>query len=282
MLIYGTVFTIINKKKPAQQLYYLNYDSKHKSDQSNEASMDINLKKLDILYEDDELLIVNKPSGLLTIPDRYRKDIPNLLDQLKQSRPNLFVVHRLDKGTSGLICFAKNENAHKLMNDLFESRQIDKYYVALVKGVPSHQKGLIDAGLSPLAKGGMKVDMKRGKPSVTEYEVLETFGRYTFLQAKILTGRMHQIRVHMKYIGHPLLVDELYASNTEFYLSEVKRKKFNLKKDTVERPILTRVPLHAQRLKFIHPITAEQLEISCPLPKDIQAVLNQFRKWIKD
>jgi len=238
-------------------------------------------KQYQVLWEDEHLLVAEKASGLLTIPDRYRTDIPNLYHLLGEKYGEIFIVHRLDKGTSGVVCFAKTKEAHRLLNLQFEARKPVKLYHALVKGVPYEEAGTIDAGLSMSKEGGMHVDIKRGKPSVTEYKLLEAFDRFSLVEAKILSGRMHQIRVHMKHIGHPLAVDERYAEKKDLYLSEVKRKRFNLKKDTVERPILSRVPLHAHYLSFEHPITQEKIEVKSEVPKDMRAVLTQLRKWSK-
>ncbi|MFK7797747.1 MAG: RluA family pseudouridine synthase [Aureispira sp.] len=235
--------------------------------------------KHQILWEDEHFLLANKPSGLLTIPDRYREDLPNLYHLLQAQYPEIYIVHRLDKGTSGIVCFAKTKEAHRLLSQQFEARTPVKQYYALVRGVPYEQSGKIEVGLSPRKEGGMRVDAKRGKPSITAYEVVEAFDHYALLNAIILTGRTHQIRVHCKHLGHPLAVDPLYGSAEALYLSEIKRKRFNLKKTTDERPLLNRVPLHAHALELAHPITGATITQECPLPKDFRAVLNQLRKW---
>lgn len=238
-------------------------------------------KDYTVLFEDEHLIIVDKRSGLLTIPDRYRTDIPNLYNILQTTYEEVYVVHRLDKGTSGIICFAKTKEAHRLLSLQFQERIPLKRYHAIVQGVPFESEGVIDAGLSPNKEGGMRVDIKRGKPSVTEYKVLDSYGQFALIEATILTGRTHQIRIHLKHLGHPLAVDPLYANKEELYLSEIKRKKFNLKKHTDERPLLTRVPLHAHYLSFEHPITQKAIEIECVYPKDMRAILNQLNKWGK-
>ncbi|BDS11076.1 RluA family pseudouridine synthase [Aureispira anguillae] len=238
-------------------------------------------KDYTVLLEDEHLLIVNKRSGLLTIPDRYRADIPNLYHKLQAVYGEIYIVHRLDKGTSGLICFAKTKEAHRLLSLQFEAREPVKRYYAIVQGVPFEKEGIIDVGLSPNKEGGMHVDIKRGKPSVTEYQVIEAFGQFSLVEATILTGRTHQIRIHFKHLGHPLAVDALYANKSELYLSEIKRKRFNLKKNTDERPLLSRVPLHAHSLKLLHPVTNEPIDINCEVPKDMRAILSQLRKWSK-
>lgn len=238
-------------------------------------------KAYEIIFEDEHLLIANKYSGLLTIPDRFRPDIPNLYEELKKIYTEIYIVHRLDKGTSGLICFAKTKETHKQMSQQFEARLPVKHYYAIVKGVPMESKGVIDAGLSPNTNGTMRVDIKRGKPSITHYEIKEAFGNYALVDVQIMTGRMHQIRVHLKHLGHPLAVDAAYINKKTLYLSEFKRRKFNLKKDTEETPLLSRVPLHAYSLSFEHPITGKEVAVTCDMPKDMRATLNQLRKWSK-
>lgn len=238
-------------------------------------------KQYSIVFEDEHLVIVEKPSGLLTIPDRYLPEIPNLYNILQKDYENIFVVHRLDKGTSGLVCFAKTAEAHRLLSLQFESREPIKRYLAIIQGTPFEKEGVIDAGLSPNAEGGMHVDIKRGKPSVTAYKVLESFDNFSLVEATILTGRMHQIRVHFKHLGYPLAVDPLYTKKENLFLSEIKHKKFNLKKEEDELPILSRVPLHSYYLSFVHPITKEPITVNSDLPKDMQATLNQLRKWSK-
>jgi RluA family pseudouridine synthase len=236
-------------------------------------------KDYTVLLEDEHLIIVNKRSNLLTIPDRYRLDIPNLYNILQADYGEIYTVHRLDKGTSGVIIFAKTKEVHRLLSLQFQAREPLKRYYAIVKGVPFEKAGVIDVGLSPNKEGGMHVDIKRGKPSVTEYRVVEDFTHFSLIEAVILTGRTHQIRIHFKHLGHPLAVDAFYANKEELYLSEIKRKRFNLKKNTDERPLLTRVPLHAHSLRLNHPVTKELIEVDSEVPKDMRAILSQLRKW---
>ena len=240
------------------------------------------IRSPEILFEDQYIIAVNKPSGVLSIPDRFNPNLPNLVSSLKIKYPDIIPVHRLDKFTSGVILFAKDAETHKLISADFESRNVEKYYIALVDGIPSPDSGRIDVPISEstVTRGKMLVH-KRGKSSITEYKVLKSFKTYSLLYLKLFTGRMHQIRVHMQYLGNPLIVDQLYGKRDSFYLSEIKHKKFNLGKSDDEKPLLTRQPLHAEKLVIIHPYTSERLEIQSPLPKDIQAVIHQMEKWIK-
>jgi 23S rRNA pseudouridine955/2504/2580 synthase/23S rRNA pseudouridine1911/1915/1917 synthase len=230
-----------------------------------------------ILEEDENLVAINKPSGLLTIPDREGKEI-SLKQILKNKYGDIFTVHRLDKDTSGLVAFAKNEEAHKQLSQLFEARETIKIYNGFVLGSPFEKSGTINESIAehPVKKGLMTV-YKKGKESITEYEVLENFKLYSWMQFHILTGRTHQIRVHMKHIGHPIACDELYGDGKPVFISSIKRKKFNLSKDAEEeRPILSRLALHASKLKF--QLNNKTYELEAELPKDLRALLQQLRK----
>jgi len=239
-----------------------------------------------IIEEDEKLVAVNKPSGLLTIPDREGKEI-SLKQILKNKYGEIFTVHRLDKNTSGLVVFAKTEAAHKELSQLFEARETVKIYNGLVLGSPFQKSGTIDEPIAehPFKKGLMTVYKKarpddpvgRGKESITEYEVLENFKFYSWMQFKILTGRTHQIRVHMKHLGHPIVCDELYGDGKPVFISSIKKKKFKLaKNEESERPILSRLALHSFQLKFV--LFHRKYELEAELPKDMRALLQQLRK----
>ncbi|MEO1437045.1 MAG: RluA family pseudouridine synthase, partial [Bacteroidota bacterium] len=232
-----------------------------------------------IIFEDEHILVVNKPAGFLSIPDRYNPKLYNLKTFFENRGTPVFMVHRLDKDTSGVLCLAKNAKCHKALNQQFESRQVKKDYLCLSIGVLFDKSGLIDR---PIAKSqsraGRMVVHKSGKPSQTQYEVLQEFGHYSLVKAEPLTGRQHQIRVHMSAIGHPLLVDPIYSNKAGFFLSEIKRK-YNLGKDREERPLISRTTLHAAALSFQHPETGATLRFEAPLPKDMNAVIRQLEKW---
>lgn len=239
--------------------------------------------KLEIVYEDEALLIANKPAELLTIPDRFDATKPNLVGLLSTYYSDkIWVVHRLDRETSGIICFAKTEEAHKNLSQQFFNRTVDKIYLALVDGKPGTETGTIDApiGPHPTLPGKMTV-IRTGKAALTDYKILDVFKAFSLVEAHIHTGRTHQVRVHFKHIGHPLAVDPLYGKRAAFFLSEVKNRKYQLGKEQEERPLMSRTSLHAYQLTLDHPLTAEQMTFSAPLPKDFQAVLNQLEKWGK-
>lgn len=240
----------------------------------------------EILYQDEDLLIVNKPAGMLTIPDRFDANLPSVGKFLKREmgdRYKVFVVHRLDRETSGLMCFALNAEAHRNLSIQFEKREVEKLYWALTEGRYTEPTGTIEAWLEPNpAKGGTMRVSRNGKRAITDYEVLEQFRDNALVQANIRTGRMHQIRVHFAYIGHPLTVDTLYGRKSEFFLSSIKKRYRTSEKDDIELPLMTRTTLHAKILRLNHPTTGERLNFECDLPKDFAAVLNQLQKWSKD
>lgn len=230
-----------------------------------------------ILQEDEHLVVINKPAGLLTIPGRDPKEI-SLKQLLKQHYGNIFTVHRLDKETSGLVVFAKHEESHKALSQLFEARETIKIYKGLVLGSPSQKEGVINEPIAehPVKKGLMTV-YKKGKESITEYEVEESFRLFTWMHFRILTGRTHQIRVHMKHLGHPIVCDELYGDGKPVFISTIKKKNYNLsKEEEAERPILSRLALHATKLEF--QLGGKLYQLEAPLPKDLRALLQQLRK----
>ena len=233
-----------------------------------------------LIFEDDDFVAMNKPSGLLSIPDREGKEV-SLKSLLQEKYGQIFTVHRLDKDTSGLIVFAKNETAHRHLSIQFEERQTEKIYVGLVLGSPTNQTGTINLPIAEntVTKGTMLIN-RRGKESITDYEVLESFGSYSWMQFRIHTGRTHQIRVHMKDMGHPIVCDELYGDGKPLLLSSLK-SKFKLSKNELEeRPILNRLALHASKLSF-HNLAGEKITVQADLHKDLKASLQQLTKWKK-
>src|SRR5687767_6112019 len=236
------------------------------------------------IAETEDWIALNKPSGLLSIPDREGKDI-SLKKLLIEKYDSIFTVHRLDRGTSGLIVFAKTEQAHKHLSQQFaregsfgEERQTEKIYLGFVLGSLADKKGTIDAPISehPVKKGLMTV-YRKGKESLTDYEVQEDFKIFSWVQFKIHTGRTHQIRVHAKHIGHPILCDDLYGDGKPILLSSLKHKFKLSKNELEERPILNRLALHALSLQF-KDTNDDVIKLEAPLPKDLKALLQQLRK----
>jgi len=232
----------------------------------------------DIIHENEDVIVINKPPGLLSIPDREAKE--NSLKKILQDKyGQIFTVHRLDRETSGLIVFAKNEETHKHLSKQFQDRQTEKIYHGLVLGSLAQKKGLIEAPIAehPVKKGLMII-YKNGKESLTDYEVLEDFGIFSNVQFRIYTGRTHQIRVHAKHIGHPVACDKLYGDGKPIFLSAFKHKFKLSKNQEEEKPILSRLALHSYRLSF-KDAHGTNHEFEAPLPKDFKALLQQLRKW---
>lgn len=234
--------------------------------------------KLAIIFENERFVAVNKPSGLLTIPDRHNELLNSLYKTLKLQHEKIFIVHRLDRETSGLILFAKDETTHKYLSQLFEQRNVEKYYHGIITGSLQNMKGIIDEPITEhsVHKGIMVVHAK-GKSSVTEYEVLEDYGIYSLVQFKIQTGRTHQIRVHMKHLGHPIACDELYGDPKPVLLSSFKRNFKLSNHDDEERPLLNRLALHSYELKFKDGDN-NLFDLKAQLPKDMRALLQQLKK----
>jgi len=230
-----------------------------------------------IVFENYDFIAINKPPGLLSIPDREGKEI-SLKRILQEKYGNIFTVHRLDKDTSGLILFAKNETAHKYLSMQFEKRQTKKIYLGLVAGSPARAKGTLDDPIAehPVKKGLMVINRK-GKESVTDYEVLENFGIYSWVKFQIHTGRTHQIRVHMKNMGHSIACDDLYGDGKPVLLSSFKHKFKLSKNEEEERPLLNRLALHSFQLAFSE-VPGSIKELTAPLPKDLRATLQQLEK----
>lgn len=223
---------------------------------------------LDIVYEDGDVVVVNKPRGLVVhpAPGHYTGTLVNgLLAHCKDLsgingvlRPG--IVHRIDKDTSGLLMVAKNDKAHLSLASQLKAHTVNRKYVAIVHGVIPHEMGTIDApiGRDPKNRQQMAVVFENSKPAVTHFIVLERFKEYTLVELKLETGRTHQIRVHMKYIGYPLAGDPKYGP-----------------KNTLE---LDGQALHAQTLGFDHPRTGERLEFEAPLPPEMVAVIEYLKQ----
>jgi len=238
--------------------------------------------QIETIYEDDDIIIVNKPAGLLVIPDRFNAELPSLnkLMEIKTGQ-RIWVVHRLDRETSGVICFAKNEETHRYLSIAFQERDVNKFYAGLVIGIVIPSEGRIESPIAehPAANGKMIV-ARKGKIAVTDYKVAEQWPLYSLMQFQIHTGRTHQIRVHMQSIGHPIVCDELYGDGQPFLLSNIKRKYRMSEKDEQEKPLLSRLGLHAYRIEF-QKEDGKLISAEAPLPRDIAACVKQLNKWTK-
>ncbi len=237
----------------------------------------------EIVHTDPDFYIINKDADVLTIPDRFDPFKLNVYGKLKADSEDVFIVHRLDRETSGILVFARNAEAHRNLSLQFQEREADKFYLALVSGRPYPTESVIDKPIGPDPRGGnkMRIDPHGGKPSATAYETVETYRDYALVRLQLFTGRTHQVRVHMASVGHPLAVDPTYGGGEQLYLSKIKGKRFNLKNGDPERPILNRVSLHAYQLAFDHPSTNERVDFSADPPKDFRSAVRQLGKWSK-
>jgi RluA family pseudouridine synthase len=236
------------------------------------------MKIADILiYENDDFIVLNKPAGLLSIPDREGKNI-SLKKILQDEYGKVFTVHRLDKDTSGLIVFAKDESLHQLLSHQFEQRQTEKIYLGLIIGSPLKEKDNIDSPIMehPTKKGVMIINRK-GKEALTDYEVLNAYGIFSWVRFQIHTGRTHQIRVHMKHIGHPIACDKIYGDGKAILLSSIKHNYKLSRNEEEEKPILNRLGLHAYQLRFSSSDN-NTYQFEAPIPKDLKATLQQLDK----
>ncbi len=214
---------------------------------------------LKVLWEDDALLVVDKPSGLLSLQDGYDPRAPHLARLLEPVYGRLWIVHRLDKETSGVIVLSRSSAAHHSLNDQFAGRQVKKTYHALIAGRPAWDETLIEL---PLRKNGDRqhrtiVDHSYGKPAATHCRVLETAMGFTLIEAHPYTGYTHQIRAHLAAAGYPILGDPLYRG--------------------LETPLIHRVALHALKISFLHPVSKSPVEFEAPYPLDFNTALQSIR-----
>ncbi len=237
---------------------------------------------LSLLYEDESLVVIDKPAGMVVHPARghWRGTLTAALawhfEHLSSVggavRPG--IVHRLDRETSGVIVVAKTDSAHLRLAEQFAARTVEKQYFAVVVGMPDRDRDVIDEPLGVHPHQREKMAIRRGHPdsreAVTRYEVLERFTGFAAVQAFPKTGRTHQIRVHLTHAGYPILCDRLYGGRSVITLGEVRKTRD-------ETPLLERLALHAQTLGITHPETGERLEFTAPLPPDLQAVLSELK-----
>lgn len=232
-----------------------------------------------VIYSDEDIIVLNKRSGILIAADRYNPDVPRLDLLAEKEFGKLYAVHRIDKDTSGLIIYARNPEAHKNLSMQFEQRKVHKTYHALVYGHPMWEDLHVDLALQPDGDARHRtVPSKRyGKPSVTDFHLIGTCGPYSWIEAKPLTGRTHQIRVHLQANNLSIVCDPLYSGNQKpVRLSEIK-KKWN-GDEYEERPLLSRLALHAYKIELTHPTSGETVTYTAPYPKDMEATRKQLSK----
>ncbi len=239
---------------------------------------------ISVLYSDEDIVVVDKPVGLLAVPDRYDPDAPVATNLLKTDFGKLLVVHRIDKDTSGVLVYARNADSHRELNGAFGTGAVKKVYRALVRNLPSWEETECEL---PLRMDGDRqhrtvIDAAEGKASRTVFKLLEAYKGMVgaagagLVEARPETGRTHQIRVHLSALGHPCYCDPLYGDGQPLLLSRVKR---GWRGDPFkERPLMSRTALHAFSADFAHPRTGAPLHMEAPLPKDMRATITQFGK----
>lgn len=232
-----------------------------------------------VIYQDDDIVVLNKRSGLLIAQDRYNPDAPRLDLEAEKEFGKLYAVHRIDKDTSGIVVYARNAEAHKNISMQFEKHEVKKIYHCLINGRPLWKELHVDLPLQPDgdARHRTVVNQKFGKKSITDFKVIGECGPYTWIEARPLTGRTHQIRVHLAENKFCIVCDPLYSGNQKpIRLSEIK-KRYN--GDTQEeRPLLSRLALHAYKITFIHPSTGKEVTFAAPYQKDMDSTRKQLAK----
>lgn len=235
-----------------------------------------------VIYADDDIVAVNKRSGILIAADRYDADAPRLDTAVEKEFGRIFAVHRIDKDTSGLVLYARTEEAHRALSMQFEKREVQKVYHCLVNGHPLWQEQHVDLKLLPDGDERHRtvVNKRTGKPSVTDFRLIGNCGPYSWLEARPHTGRTHQIRAHLKANGLSIVCDPLYSGNQKpVRLSDFKRRWNGDPQE--ERPLLSRLALHAYSLTARHPRTGETMTFTAPYPRDLEAVRCQLAKLFK-
>ncbi len=236
--------------------------------EAKEISLEAQEIPLDIIYEDNDIIVVNKPKGLVVHPANGNPDgtlVNAIINICKDSlsgiggeiRPG--IVHRLDKDTSGLIIIAKNDKAHITLSEQIKNHEVNKTYIALVRGIVKENEATINMPIGRSTKDRKKMAVsKNGKNAITHFKVIKRYENYTLLEIKIETGRTHQIRVHMSHIGYPVVGDAVYSNG---------KNPFGV----------TGQMLHAKNLVFNHPITNKELNLEAPLPEYFEEVLNKLK-----
>lgn len=245
----------MNYKLKAGDILTVNISENESSEKIPPVKMD-----LDIVYEDEDIIVINKPAGLPIHPslNHYEDSLANGLAYYFESQGKPFIfrcANRLDKNTSGLTVIAKHLVSGNIISTMVKNREFHREYNAIVKGKLELKKGTIDAPISRITGDTIarQVDFENGERAITHYNVIDEKNGYSLISIHLETGRTHQIRVHFKYIGHPLIGDELYNPDFEY---------------------MNRQALHSHKITFRHPITREALEFIAPLPSDMQHVLS--------
>ncbi|MGB3619606.1 MAG: RluA family pseudouridine synthase [Catalinimonas sp.] len=230
-----------------------------------------------ILHEDDDFLVINKPPHVPTLHERHNTDERNLLDLARDYHPDAQMGHRLDKETSGALAIAKHPEAYRHLSMQFEHREVTKMYHAVVDGLHDFEGVVVYLPIRVRRNGTVQIDKAGGKEAETLFNTVRPFRRHTLVACYPVTGRMHQIRVHLACLRASIVMDRTYGGKP-IYLSQVKRK-FNLKRGSEEQPLIGRVALHAHTLNFAR-MDGERINVEAPYPKDFRALMAQLEKSI--
>lgn len=237
------------------------------TDKEEDMSVKPEKMNIDIVYEDDDVMVINKKSGVVVhpAPGNYSGTLVNGLMYLSKDlshvngefRPG--IVHRIDKDTSGLLIVAKNDKAHRILAEELKEKKIKRKYIALVSGVINHDIGEIDApiGRDPSDRKKMCVTSTNSKDAITHFRVLERYKNASLIECELETGRTHQIRVHMKYINHPVINDPVYGKSNHGEFGQL---------------------LHAKEITFTHPTTKEVMTFSCEVPEEFNKILEEYKE----
>lgn len=223
-----------------------------------------------ILFQNEDYVLINKPPFISTLEDRNAPN--NILEIARQYLDDPQVCHRLDKDTSGVLAIAKNPEAYRHLSLQFENRQVRKVYHAVADGIHQFKNKVVDAAILKLNDGTVKI-AREGKPAQTAFTTLDTFKNHTLIECRPVTGRMHQIRIHLRLLRAPITGDEVYGGQP-FFVSSVKRG-FNLKRQAEEQPLIKRMALHAYSLEFAL-LDGKTVKIEAPYPKDFKALVRQL------
>lgn len=243
--------------------------------------------KISVIHDDADLCAVDKPAGWSTVSERWDTHATPVIDALwavwKKQDPDALrphVVHRIDKDTSGVLLFARHRDAQADVRGQFRERLVQKSYVALVRGTPTPVSGSIEIEIDedPRKAGRMQVVRRGGKECFTEYEVLEVFEGFSLVRLHPKTGRTHQLRISLQSIGTPCVADPVYGDGEPLFSSSWIRR-YRTGRNEVERPVLDRTALHAEKLALAHPDSGDPLELGAELHKDMKVTLKQLRKW---
>ena len=233
----------------------------------------ITFKEL-IVFENDDYVLINKPPFISSLDER---DVTrnSIIALAKVENFDYQLCHRLDKETSGILVIAKHAEAYRHLSIQFEDREVEKTYHAVVHGVEYFKDKTVDLPISQGSRGKVRIDVQLGKFAETGFDTVKNYKKHSLMACKPVTGRMHQIRIHLACIKAPIVMDEAY-NGAPIFLSEIKRK-VNLKKYTNEEPLIKRVALHAYQIKFTG-LDGKIIEATAPYPKDMRALLNQLEK----